>query len=279
MILRVGSSYYAYGTSTGWDHGGEDFPILRSNDLRFWRPWNNAMSSEPAWSAGQLWAPSVLAAHGRYFLYYSARRRSDGVHCLAVATARGPGGPFRDRGPMTCGDRSARGYIDPAALMHRGRGYLFFSVDGPRHSISALRLSPSLLRVRGARRVLVGTTAAWQRGLTTQTVEAPWPVWRDGRFYLLYSAGCWCSDYRMGYAVSRRPLGPYRGVGANPLLRGAPGLVAPGGGSLFRGRGGGSFLAFHAWSGPPDYDLGGTRTLRVAPVSWPGGAPRPLLGR
>lgn len=279
MVLRVGRTFYAYGTSTGWERPGRTFPILRSRDLRRWRPAGDAIGREPAWSNGHLWAPSVLAARGRYFMYYGARRRGDNVHCLAVATARRPAGPFRDRGVISCGDRRASGYIDPAPLVYRGRAYLFFSVDGPRHSISVLPLGKSLLRARGPRRPLVGVGSPWHRSSAYETVEGPWPVRRGRRFYLLYSAGCWCSDYRMGFAVARRPLGPYRDSRANPVLRGGGALVAPGGGSLITGRGGRSWLAFHAWTGQPDYDQGGSRTLRVAPMSWNRGTPRPLLGR
>jgi beta-xylosidase len=279
MVLRAGRSYYAYGTSTGWERPGRTFPILRSRDLRRWRPAGDALGREPAWSDGHLWAPSVLAARGRYFMYYSARRRGDEVHCLGVATAKRPTGPFRDRGVIACGDRGASGYIDPAPLLFRGKAYLFFSVDDPGHSISALRLGPSLLRARGPRRTLFGVGRPWQRGLVSETVEAPWPVRRGRRFYLFYSAGCWCSDYRMGFAVARRPLGPYRDSRANPVLRGDAGLVAPGGGSVVTGRRGRSWLVFHAWTGLPDYEKGGSRTLRVAPVSWRDGVPRPRLRR
>ena len=80
----------------------------------------------------------------------------------------------------------------------------------------------------------------------------------------------------MGYAVASHPLSPYRDSGASPILAGTPSLVGPGGGSLFAGRGR-TWLAFHAWAGPPAYANGGMRSLRVAPLSWRGGRPRVLL--
>lgn len=279
MVLKVGTAYYAYGTATGWEGKGRTFPIVRSTDLSRWRPAGDALTAEPSWSRGHLWAPSVLAARGGYFMYYSARRRRDDVHCLAVATSKGPAGPFRDRGIIACGDRRGRGYIDPAALVHRGRGYLFFSVDGPRHSISVLRLTKNLLRARGGRRTLFGVHKRWHRSPVGETVEAPWPVRRGRRFYLLYSAGCWCADYRMGLAAASRPEGPYRDSPGNPFLRGRMGLLAPGGGSLVEGPDGRPWLVFHAWTGVPDYTRGGIRTLRSAPFDWRGPRPRPLLGR
>ena len=171
MVLRVGGTYYAYGTATGWERGGKTFPVLRSTDLQRWEAVGDALVQEPGWTNGHLWAPSVLAARGGYYLYYSGRRRRDGVHCLAVATAAQPAGPFRHRRVIACGDRTARGYIDAAPLVYRRRAYLFFSVDGPRHSISVLPLSRDLLRADGRRRALIRVSRAL----------APQPRRRDGR--------------------------------------------------------------------------------------------------
>jgi beta-xylosidase len=276
MILHTKAGYYGYATSTGWERPADAFPILFSRDLRRWRHVGDAFRRRPRWAQSNLWAPSVLHARGRYFMYYGAKRRRDGLHCLAVATSKRAAGPFKDRGVISCGDRRAHGYIDPAPLRVGKRTYLFFSVDSPRHSISALRLKRSLLRARGRRRKLIGVDLKWQRGLDSETVEAPWPLRRGGRYFLFYSAGCWCLDYRMGYAVARRPLGPYKDHGS-PILDGGAGLLAPGSGSVVTTRSGATWLAFHAWSGPPDYSRGGIRTMRTVPLSWHGGKPHPLV--
>lgn len=113
----------------------------------------------------------------------------------------------------------------------------------------------------------------WQRGLASETVEAPFVLRHGGLYYLFYSAGCWCFDYRMGYAISAGPTGPFRDGGTNPILAGSPELFASGGGSLFTGPGGQTELAFQAWTGAPAYHDGGRRTLRIAPVTWNGAAP------
>jgi beta-xylosidase len=218
-------------------------------------------------------------ARGRYYLFYSAKRRRDGNHCVAAATAASPRGPFRDRGPIACADRTGQGYIDAAPLIVSARtAYLFLAVDRPRRSISVIPLSRDLLRPAGRRRVVVPVAQPWQLGLATETVEGPFPVRHAGRYYLFYSAGCWCFDYRMGYAVASSPEGPYRDSGANPILVGAGALVAPGGGSVFTGPGGRTELAFHAWTGTSAYPDGGMRTLRIAPITWNGAVPGVGLG-
>src|ERR687893_155282 len=141
MVLRVGRLYYAYGTATAWRGSERVFPILRSRDLRRWRSVGSAFSSPPRWSRGHLWAPHVLRVRsGRYLLYYSGRRWDRNDHCVAVAASARPWGPFRHRRVLACRDERSVGFIDAATLRVGRRAYLFFSVDGPLHNISLMRL-------------------------------------------------------------------------------------------------------------------------------------------
>lgn len=270
MVLKVGREWYAYATGTGWEAPGHLFPVLRSTDMRHWSQVGDAFLNPPAWSRGDVWAPSVVRAHGRYFMYYSATRRGDNLHCVAVATASRPVGPFRHRRIISCGDRKGRGYIDAAPLVDRDRRvYLYLSVDVP-HTLSVLRLRRDLIHAAGPHKALLGPTRRWQRGLDNPTLEGP-SIVRHGRlYYLFYSAGSWLTDYRMGYAVAHSASGPFRDYSSNPILS-SPGLVAPGGGSVAVGPGRSLWLAFHAWTGGPGYGRArGQRTLRIAPLHWRG---------
>jgi len=264
MVLKVGRVWYAYSTGTGWQHRGHVFPVLRSTDMRHWRHVSDALLGVPGWAWRDVWGPSLVHARGRYFMYYSALRRGDNVHCVAVATSRSPVGPFHTRNVIGCHDRQGEGYIDAAPLLVRGRAYLYFSVDGP-HAISVLPLKRDLVHAEGPRRALLGPTRRWQLGLDDPTVEAP-SVIRHGRlYYLFYSAGSWLTDYRMGYAVARAPTGPFRDYSRNPFL--SRPFVAPGGGAVVDGPGHTKWLAFHAWTGGPGYGgRHGERTLRIAPL-------------
>jgi arabinan endo-1,5-alpha-L-arabinosidase len=278
MILRSGGAWYAYGSATGWEDAGHALPVLRSTDLRHWRFVGDALTRAPAWSSGDLWAPSVLFWRGRYLLFYNARRSGGSLHCLVVATANTPQGPFVTRGRLICRSGSHRGFIDPAPLVasHR-RLYLFFSVDRPQHSISALRLSADGLGAIGRLQNVLGVSSRWGP-LRADTVEGPWPLHRGAFYYLFYSAGSWSADYRMAYAVARSPLGPYVDSAPVPILSGTAQLAAPGGGSVVTGPGGTNWLAFSAWSGSPGYELGSQRTMRISPLEWsPHGVPQVVL--
>ncbi len=247
MVLRVANVSYAFGTTGAWMPAGELFPILRSSDLVHWSYLGAVFNTPPDWILDDAWAPSVLHTRGLYYLYYGARTR-DHQHCLAVAVAPSPIGPYHDNGPIGCGDAAASGYIDPAPFLDGNDAYLYYSVDGPQHSISVQRLRPDLLGLAGDRVALFGVSQPWESGAVDSTVEAPWVFQRGGLYFLTYSGNSWRTDYGTGYATATSPLGPFTKSDGNPLLGGQSGLAAPGGGSVFEDGRGDLWLAFHSWT-------------------------------
>ena len=87
-VIRVGDEYWATATSSQW---GPPFPLLRSRDLVRWEVTGSVLPGPPDWSNGSYWAPEIASHDGRYFVYYTARKRN-GPLCVAVATASEPGG-------------------------------------------------------------------------------------------------------------------------------------------------------------------------------------------
>ena len=119
-VVRVGNEYWATATTSQW---APIFPLLRSRDLVNWTLEGAVFEQPPAWSSGSYWAPEIAEHRGRFFVYYTARRRN-GPLCVAVATATKQGGPWTDRGPLVCQDA---GSIDAMAVTDAsGRRYLIW---------------------------------------------------------------------------------------------------------------------------------------------------------
>src|SRR5947209_12356478 len=108
-VLVDPAGYFAYATHPHWLESGGYFPILHSYDLKNWTYFGTALPDRPAWAVGDFWAPAIIRHGSTYLLYYSAQAAT-GEHCLAVALASGPAGPFADHGPVACGDAGAWGY-------------------------------------------------------------------------------------------------------------------------------------------------------------------------
>lgn len=277
-LLQVGETWYAYAT-------GDltvNLQVARSRDLVRWERLDDALPELPEWSVlqkGLTWAPEAARTPAGFVLYYTLRHAASGRHCVSVAVADRPEGPFRDRRsePLVC-QTSLGGSIDPHRFVDRdGAAYLLWKNDGNCCGLPtelwAQRLDDDGLRLTGRPRSLgVGNDAPWEGAL----IEAP-TLWREGgTYYLLYSANDYGSpDYAVGYATATKVLGPYRDGPGNPILRSHGPAAGPGGQAVVRAGDGDLWLAYHAWdSAAVGDDAGGQRALWLDRLSFSGGRPR-----
>jgi xylan 1,4-beta-xylosidase len=267
-IIRVGDEYWATATTSQW---APVFPLLHSRDLVNWTPEGAVFADPPAWSSGSYWAPEIAEHEGRFFVYYTARRKN-GPLCVAVATAARPAGPWTDRGPLVCQEV---GSIDAVAVTSEdGRRYLVWKEDGNSRKrptpLWAQPLSDDGTALIGKPTEILRNAAGWEGHL----IEGPFILRRDGWFYLFYSAGGCCGrtcDYRLGVARARTILGPWDRNPANPILAGNAHWKCPGHGSVVALPDGRTFLLYHAYH-PDDFEHAGRQAL-LDEVSWSDGWP------
>jgi xylan 1,4-beta-xylosidase len=249
-VIRVGQDYWAAATSSEW---GPPFPILHSRDLVNWRVVGTVFRERPAWSVGNYWAPEIAQDRGRFFVYYTAKKK-DGPLCVAVATARRPAGPYTDHGPLVCQEV---GSIDGFPVTdERGRRYLLWKEDGNSVSkptpIWAQQLSADGTRLTGQRREILRNTEPWEKHPTLpygDLIEGPAVVRRGGWFYMFYSGNFCCArecNYMMGVARARRLLGPWEKHPRNPILRGNDDWKCPGHGTVVTDARGRDWMMYHA---------------------------------
>ena len=276
-LLRDGSTYYAYGTSTG----GAYLPVMRSTDLRTWtaRPkydpgyplnkdpyFNDALPYPASWGVDrpiggrmkkEVWAPGVAKIGGRYVAVYPIRvRMSPARYCISVATSSSPLGPFVDRStrPFVC-DTDPAGSIDPAPYVDptTGKAYLVWKSEGVVGS-TPTRIWSRQLNTSGTgwaygstRRELLRTALPWEGNV----IENPSMVRYAGAYWLFYSANEWRSaHYRVGIAKCSSPIGPCRRSRTTPLLPNTSTQLSRAGGSAIVDAGGRLRLAYQFWNAP-----------------------------
>src|SRR5689334_7130142 len=71
-VIRVGGDYWATATTSQW---APIFPLLHSTDLVNWETMGAVFQTPPSWSAGSYWAPEISQDGGRFFVYYTARKK------------------------------------------------------------------------------------------------------------------------------------------------------------------------------------------------------------
>lgn len=277
FVLKTRGRYYAYGTEDA-EHpepGSEVFPILASPDLVHWRACGRAM---PALGVGyfRYWAPEVVEHNGRYLLYYAVHTEPFRA-AIRVAAADRPEGPFLDTGHDLTGALFDWA-IDPHVFRDDdGRWYLFYTVEyteadgelvGSGNVVDRLR-DPFTAEGRPGRVTRPGhpwqlfeAGRAEKAGMDWYCVEGPSVLKHRGRYFQLYSGGCYYGDnYAVSYAVSSQPLEPCdlrddawqdqsRG-GERLLMRGEHGAaISPGHNSVVLAPNNVDlYIVYHAWPG------------------------------
>ena len=181
---RGEACYYLLATS---NDAPDAFPILRSRDLREWRPAGFVFprGRKPAWAAdgpgaSDYWAPEMHRLAGGFLVCFAARGK-DGE--LAIGTARSD----RPEGPFAAADEPLLrgGVIDPHVLIAEGGdAYLFWKED-------ANDLWPGLLcrLLREHDGLIAGLFPHAEDRRTASLAQALWP-WAEGlgpmeRFFVL----------------------------------------------------------------------------------------------
>ena len=281
-VLRDGSTYWAYATSTG----GSLMPAMSSTDLITWTPrpayspnpyngdpfFNDSFPVPPRWSKGGTsrtakaqWGPGV-ARFGNRWVAFTSWEVSDTRRCISMATASSPAGPFTDNSasPFQC-DSDPAGSIDPEPFIDiDGTAYLTWKSAGvpgstptrlwsrrlaPDGMAFGFLSAPSLLLSTDPGTLISGIPQedTWEG----HGIENPSMVHHGGAYWLIYSANEWRSgDYRMGQARCSGPLGPCARSSASPLLPNTTDELGRGGGSIFTDASGQLHLIHHSWNAP-----------------------------
>lgn len=249
-VIRVGQDYWATATSGEW---APEFPIMHSRDLVHWEVAGAVFRKRPSWAARNFWAPEISEYRGRYFVYYTARKKG-GPLCVAVASATSPNGPYTDHGPLVCQDI---GSIDAMTVTDKsGERYLIWKEDGNSREqptpLWAQKLNEDGTKLVGSKKELIrNDPKSWEGGV----VEGAFILRHDDWYYLFYSGNACCGrrcNYALGVARSRELLGPWEKNPANPILAENQTWQCPGHGSIVEDTRGRDFLLYHAYKKSED---------------------------
>lgn len=208
-----GGEYWVYPTYSAPYREQMHFDAFSSPDLVHWTKHERILDSDRVdWVWRAMWAPCIAKKDGKYFLFFGANdiQRNGDEGGIGVAVADAPGGPFTDYLGKPLVDRFYNGAqpIDQAVFQDPKDGQWYLYYGGWRHC-NVARLNDDFT---GFEPFEDGTVF---REVTPEGyVEGPTMIVRDGKYYFMWSEGGWTGpDYRVAYAISDSPLGPFERVG------------------------------------------------------------------
>ena len=259
--------YYAYATQgITPEFNYVNIQIARSRDLVHWERLPDALPEKPPWAkyTWDFWAPHVIYHDNLYYMYYSAEPDKGTGLCLAVATAKGPAGPFADKGePLKCGPGFSN--IDPFAFddPQSGKRYLYWGSNSTPIRVEELAED----RLNFQTDTVPISVLLPQRGRPYERLlEGAWVTYKDG-FYYLFTSGDACCGAGAHYAVmiarSTGPTGPFEKLGdtkatkSSVILEANAAWSAPGHNAIFTDADGQDWIFYHAMNGqdPGHHDV------------------------
>ena len=200
-IKKFGDTYYMYATTDGSGAGFGPAQVWTSKDFVNWTlmPMN--------WpDSHRIWAPDVIRhTDGRYYYFYC---QPCIIHCGVSETPRGPWkNILGESEAVLVPDRFVTNAITldgQTFVDDDGSVYLYWGTWGiyKGFGCGAGKMTPDLKGFTETR--LIPNTEA------VDFFEAPFVLKRNGIYYFMYSSGsCHDHTYRVQYATSDHPLGPY----------------------------------------------------------------------
>jgi beta-xylosidase len=248
-IIRVEDTYYSVGTSSEW---GPHFPMFTSKDLVNWEQKSYALKEKPDWAVSSFWAPELFYNNKTFYLYYVARRKSDGASCIGVATSKNPENGFTDGGVLLSYGKEA---IDPFVFDDEGQLYISwkaYGLDKRPIELLASKLSKDGLKIEGEPFSLI-------KDDNLRGIEGQYIIKKDNYYYLFYSEGACCGmacDYDVRVARSKSLRGPFEKYEGNPILKENAQWKCPGHGTLVETPDNRWYYMYHAYSQHDDVYTG-----------------------
>lgn len=187
------------------------FDCFSSHDLITWTKHERILdASEVKWAHKAMWAPSVIKKENKYYLFFGANDVHQGeVGGIGVSVSDQPQGPYKDLlgKPLINDIVNGAQPIDQFVFKDDdGTHYMFYGGWG---HCNVVKLNAGFTALQA-----FPDGEMYKEVTPDGYVEGPFMFKKDGKYYFMWSEGAWGgSDYRVAYAISEHPLGPFKRIG------------------------------------------------------------------
>lgn len=187
------------------------FDAYSSKDLVHWKKHSKVLdSSNVKWAKMAMWAPAVLEKDKKYYLFFGANDVHQGeVGGIGVAVANQPQGPYKDLLGKPLIDTIVNGAqpIDQFVFHDKdGQYYMYYGGWG---HCNVVRLKNDFTGI-----IPFDDGKLYKEITPKEYVEGPFMFFKNNKYYFMWSEGGWTGpDYKVAYAISDNPFGPFERIG------------------------------------------------------------------
>jgi beta-xylosidase len=183
-----------------------------SKDLITWEKHSRIIDTTAiSWADSAMWAPAIIKKDQQYFLFFAANdiQNNESVGGIGIGVADNPAGPFTDYLGKPLLDTIVNGAQPIDQFVFQDRDGQYYMIYGGWRHCNIVRLRDDFKEILPYED---GTT--FKEITPDQYVEGPFLFIRKGKYYFMWSEGGWGGpDYKVAYAISDSPFGPWERIG------------------------------------------------------------------
>lgn len=182
-----------------------------STHLKNWTKHHRIIDTAAVkWAKKAMWAPAIIKKGDLYYLFFSANDVHPGeIGGIGIGVSDKPEGPFKDYlGKPLIGEvHNGAQPIDQFVFQDKD-GQYYMMYGGWKHC-NIVRLKPDFTGL------LPFPDGSIYKEITPKGyVEGPFLFIRNNKYYFMWSEGGWGGpNYRVAYAISDSPFGPFERIG------------------------------------------------------------------
>lgn len=206
-----GNRYYIYPTCSDVYEKQTRLDCFSSDNLVDWICHEAIIdTAEVKWAKKCMWAPAIISKDGKYYLFFAANDVHEGeIGGIGVAVADRPEGPFKDLIGRPLINEIVNGAQPIDQFVYRDDDGTYYMYYGGWGHCNMVRLSDDFTRL-----VPFDDGEIYKEITPEKYVEGPFMFKRDGKYYFMWSEGGWTGpDYKVAYAISDTPFGPFHREG------------------------------------------------------------------
>jgi beta-xylosidase len=205
--------YWIYPTYSAPYEEQVHMDVWSSPDLVHWTKYSDIIDTAAIkWAHKAMWAPAVTEMGGKYYFFFGANDIHDDkkeIGGIGVGVSDKPQGPFKDYLGKPLIGQIHNGAQPIDQFIFKDKDGQYYIIYGGWQHCNIAKLNKDFT---GFIPFADGETF---KSITPENyVEGPVMFLRKGKYYLMWSEGGWGGpNYRVAYAMSNSPVGPFKRIG------------------------------------------------------------------
>jgi beta-xylosidase len=206
--IKYGDTYWIFPTYSAEYNKQVFFDGFSSKDLITWQKHHDILdTSAVKWAKRAMWAPAVLQKNDKYYFFFGANDVHEGeVGGIGVAVADKPDGPYKDLLGKPLINNIANGAQPIDQYVFKDKDGTYYMYYGGWGHCNVVKLKDDFSGI-----IPFDDGKLYKEITPEGYVEGPYMLYRNGYYYFMWSEGGWGGpDYKVAYAMSKSPLGPFK---------------------------------------------------------------------